>query len=287
MGSVAHAPAQTRSRRRPRISGATAAVIWLLAMLAVSYLVPRLIPYGPDDQSLADMLRPPVPFDGSTWDHPLGTDSLGRDMLARLAEGARVSLTVSLAAVALAAVFGTVLGMLAGFFGRWLDFMVQTLAEVMVTFPGLLLAILFIALVGASIRTLIVILALLGWMVFARAARAAVLSQRRQEYVQSAYAVGGGSARVLFRHIAPTILPGLAVIAALETAQNMLAEAALSFLGLGIQPPEVSWGLMMAEGREYMSTAWWLVVLPGLAIISAVLSVMVLAEASRRAIEDR
>lgn len=286
MVGLAHAPA--RVRRRPRFApGALAAVAFLLAMLAVSYLVPRLIPYGADDQSLPDLLRPPVPFDGSTWSHPLGTDNLGRDMVARLAEGARVSLTVSLAAVGIAATFGAILGMLAGFFGRWLDFCVQTLAEVQVSFPGLLLAILFIALVGASVKTLIVILALLGWMVFARAARAAVLSQRRQEYVQSAYAVGAGSARVLFRHIAPTIIPGLAVIAALETAQNMLAEAALSFLGLGIQPPGVSWGLMMAEGREYMTTAWWLVVLPGLAIISAVLSVMVLAEASRRAIEDR
>ena len=286
MVSAAHV--SSVPRRAPRSAyGAVASVAYLVVMLAVSYLVPRLIPYGPDEQNLADLLRPPVPFDGSTWGHPLGTDTLGRDVLARLAEGARVSLTVSLAAVAIAAVLGAALGMLAGFYGRWLDFCVQALTEVQVSFPGLLLAILFIALVGASIGTLIVILALLGWMVFARAARAAVLSQRGQEYVQSAFAVGAGSARVLFRHIAPTILPGLAVIAALETAQNMLAESALSFLGLGIQPPGVSWGLMMAEGREYMTSAWWLVVLPGLAIISAVMSVMVLAETSRKAIQDR
>jgi peptide/nickel transport system permease protein len=285
---VATAETVIRPQRRRRVArAAVASVVFLLGMLAISYLVPHLIPYSPDEQSLADQFRPPVPFEGYTWSHPLGTDNLGRDMLARIAEGARVSLTVSLVAVAIAGVAGAALGMFAGFFGRWLDTAVQLLAEVQVSFPGLLLAILFIALVGASLRTLIVILALLGWMVFTRAARAAVMTQRRQDYVPSAYAVGAGSMRVLFRHIAPTILPGLAVIAALETAQNMLAESALSFLGLGIQPPGVSWGLMMAEGREYMTTAWWLVVLPGIAIISAVLSVMVLAEASRKRIQDR
>lgn len=283
-----YAPSVRLVRRGGRLGlGALSAIGYLVLLLAASYLLPGVLPYGANEQALSEGLRPPVPFSGSSWSHPLGTDGLGRDMLARLVAGGRTSLTVSLSAVAIAGVFGAVLGMLAGFWGRWLDFVVQAWIEVQVSFPGLLMAILFLALVGATQGALIAFLALAGWMVFARAARSGALTQRRQEYVQSAYAIGGGHARVLFRHIAPTLLPGLAVIAALETAQNMLAESALSFLGLGIQPPAVSWGLMMADGRDQMSEAWWLVVLPGLAIVSAVLSVMVLAEVSRKRIHDR
>jgi peptide/nickel transport system permease protein len=196
-------------------------------------------------------------------------------------------LTVSLAAVAIAGSIGAVVGMVAGFRRGIVDHVVQAAVEVQVCFPGLLMAILFLALVGASIGTLIAFLSLMGWMIFARTARAGVLGQKNQEYVQSARAIGASSARVLFRHIAPALLPGLAVVMALETAQNMLAESALSFLGLGIQPPGVSWGLMMADGRQYMTDAWWLIVLPGLAIVLAVLSVMLLAETSRRKIQDR
>lgn len=274
-------------RWRPQLGAATLSAGYLVVLLALSYLVPHLLAHGPNDQDLANGLRAPIGFSGGSWSHPLGTDSLGRDMLSRLAEGARVSLTVSLSAVAIAGTIGSALGMLAGFRGGLVDFVVQTLTEVQVTFPGLLMAILFLSVVGASVGALVAYLSIMGWMVFARTARAGVLAQRRQEFVQSAYAVGASPARVLFRHIAPTLLPTLAVIAALETAQNMLAESALSFLGLGIQPPGVSWGLMMADGRDYMSTAWWLVVLPGLAIISTVLSVMILAEVSRQKIEGR
>jgi peptide/nickel transport system permease protein len=275
-----------QQRWRPRFSAAMVSAGYLLGLLALSYIVPHLLTYGPNDQDLSSALRPPIGF-GGAWAHPLGTDALGRDVFARLAEGARVSLTVSLAAVAIAGTLGTVLGMFAGFRGGRADFLVQMWIEVQVTFPGLLMAILFLAVVGASVGALVAYLSIMGWMVFARTARGGVLTQRRQEYVQSAYAIGAGQFRVLFRHIAPTLVPTLAVIAALETAQNMLAESALSFLGLGIQPPGVSWGLMMADGRDYMSTAWWLVVLPGVAIISTVLSVMILAEGSRRKVDGR
>ena len=286
MGASTVTIAEPRVRLRRR-AGTAGSVLFLVALLVISYIVPRLLPYSPNDQSLADMLRPPLPFHGSTASHPLGTDELGRDVLARLAEGARVSLTVSLAAVAISAVIGSVMGMVSGFRRGIADHALQAWIEVQICFPGLLMAILFLALVGASVGTMIAFLSLMGWMVFARTARAGVLGQKHQEYVQSAYAIGASPARVLFRHIGPTLLPTLAVVVALETAQNMLAESALSFLGLGIQPPGVSWGLMMADGREYMTTAWWLVVLPGVAIISAVLSVMLLAEISRRHVQDR
>lgn len=288
MEAIATTPRRrVASGRLTANAGAALSVLFILGLLALSYVLPRVLPYGTDEQSLADMLRPPIPFEGSTRSHPLGTDELGRDVLSRLAEGARTSLTVSLAAVAIAAAVGSMIGMIAGFRRGLTDQAVQAWIEVQICFPGLLMAILFLALVGASIGTLIAFLSLMGWMVFARTARAGVLGEKHQEYVQSAYAIGARPKRVLFRHIAPTLLPGLAVIVALETAQNMLAESALSFLGLGIQPPGVSWGLMMAQGRQYMTTAWWLVVLPGLAIISAVLSVMLLAEISRRRIQDR
>ncbi len=276
----------TRPRSLPR--GATAvAVGFLVGLLVVSVLAPVLLPYGANEQDLSQTLLPPVPFSGSSASHPFGTDELGRDMLSRLIAGGGTSLIVSFGTVLIAGVFGVALGMLAGYVGRWVDFVVQTWIEVQVTFPGMLMAILFLALVGASRTALIAFLAFVGWMVFARAARAGVLSERRQEYVRSARAIGAGHTRVLVRHIGPVLLPALGVIAALEIAQTMLAESALSFLGLGVRPPDVSWGLMMAEGRDQMVDAWWLVVLPGLAIVASVLSAMTLAEASRRQVQER
>ena len=276
----------TRPRALPRGAPAVA-VGFLLGLFVASLLGPLLLPYAADQQDLSQTLLPPVPFSGSTTAHPLGTDELGRDMLSRLIAGGGTSLIVSFGTVFIAGVFGIALGMLAGYVGRWVDFAVQTWVEVQVTFPGMLMAILFLALVGASRTALIAFLAFVGWMVFARAARAGVLSERRREYVRSARAIGAGHTRVLVRHIGPVLLPALGVIAALEIAQTMLAESALSFLGLGVRPPDVSWGLMMAEGRDQMVDAWWLVVLPGLAIVASVLSAMTLAEASRRQVQER
>jgi peptide/nickel transport system permease protein len=177
--AIATARPAIRRRLIPEV-GTAGSVFFILGLLAMSYIVPRLLPYSPNDQSLADMLRPPVPFGGSTWSHPLGTDELGRDVLARLAEGARVSLTVSLAAVAIAGTVGAIVGMIAGFRRGIVDHIVQGAVEVQVCFPGLLMAILFLALVGASIGTLIAFLSLMGWMIFARTARAGVLGQKNQ-----------------------------------------------------------------------------------------------------------
>ena len=261
--------------------GAVFAASFLSALLLFSVFAPLIWPFGSNEQDLTNTLRPPLPFAGSDPTHPLGTDSLGRDMVARLAAGALTSLSVSLGGVVLAGIIGVALGMIAGFFRGVSDFLINVLIEVQVSFPGLLMAVLFLAVVGGSAPALIAFLAVSGWMVFARSARAGVFGENGKEYVLSAIALGASRPRVLFRHIGPNLLPSIGVIAGLELAQNMLAESALSFLGLGIQPPAVSWGLMLAEGKARMGDAWWLITLPGLAIMLTVLCTVALSEVAR------
>jgi peptide/nickel transport system permease protein len=271
----------TAGLRVGRVSTILAGAFMIL-LVAFSFLAPLIWPFGPNDQDLTRTLLPPLPFAGSEAAHLLGTDSLGRDMVARLAAGARTSLGISAAGVAIAGVFGIVVGMIAGYLRGIVDFLVNVLIEVQVSFPGLLMAVLFLALVGGSGPALIAFLAISGWMVFARTARAGVFGENSKEYVRAAIAIGASSPRVLFRHIGPNLLPSFGVIAGLEIAQNMLAESALSFLGLGIKAPAVSWGLMLEEGKARMGDAWWLISLPGLAIMVAVLSIVTLTEAARR-----
>lgn len=271
----------TGALRVGRVSTVLAAAFMLL-LLTFSFLAPVIWPFGPNDQDLTRTLLPPFPFAGSEFAHLLGTDSLGRDMVARLAAGARTSLGISAAGVALAGVFGIAVGMVAGYLRGAVDFLVNVLIEVQVSFPGLLMAVLFLALVGGSGPALIAFLAISGWMVFARSARAGVFGENSKEYVRAAIAIGASRPRILFRHIGPNLLPSFGVIAGLELAQNMLAESALSFLGLGIKAPAVSWGLMLEEGKSRMGDAWWLITLPGLAIMVAVLSIVTLTEAARR-----
>lgn len=252
-----------------------AAVLALLVLVAI--LAPVLSPYDPAEQALRDRLLPPVWQAKGDWAHLLGTDHLGRDMLSRLIWGSRVSLVVGLSVVLLAGAFGVLVGLMAGYHGGRVDAALMRFVDTVLAFPSLLLALIFLAVVGPSLGSVIAVLALTNWMVYARVTRSVVLSARQLPYVEAAEMVGGRPARVIFRHILPNLVSPLLTLAILEFANVVLAEAALSFLGLGIQPPASSWGLDVAAGKDYLFIAWWPVTLPGVALAITVLAMNLVA----------
>ncbi|MBS1182282.1 MAG: hypothetical protein H6Q99_2162 [Proteobacteria bacterium] len=255
------------------VAGLSVIVLLLLAAL----LAPWIAPYDPAAQSIASRLTPPAWLPRGNLEHLLGTDQLGRDVLSRVLYGSRASLLVGVSVVTLAGSFGVVLGLLAGFNGGRVEAMIMRLVDVQVAFPGLLLILLVISVVGPGMGTLIVVLACTNWMIYARMVRAIVLGVRQSPYVEAAEMIGCTAGRVIFRHVLPNLTSPLITLGILEFTNIMLAEAAMSFLGLGIQPPATSWGLDVANGRDYVFVAWWLVTFPGLAIAATVLAINLFA----------
>jgi len=251
------------------------AMIALLILTAAA--APLVSPHAPTAQDLRARLVPPVWDANGSWKHVLGTDHLGRDVLSRVIHGSRVSLTVGAAVVLIAGTFGVVLGLIAGYCGGRIDSVIMRWIDTQVAFPGLLIALIILAVIGPSMLTVILVLSLNGWMVYGRLTRGAVLSVRQTPYVEAAEMIGCSAVRVVFRHILPNLTSPLLTLAILEFARIVLAEAALSFLGMGIQPPATSWGLDVATGKNYMFRAWWLVTFPGVAISLTVLAVNLVA----------
>lgn len=249
----------------------------LVMILFMAVLGPVLWSQSATQPSLGDRLIGPFWTDGGSWEHPLGTDGLGRDMVARLFEGARASLFIAVAVVLFAAVTGVLAGMLAGYKGGMWDTAIMRAVDTQVAFPGLLLALVVLSILGASMTTIIVVLGLNGWMVYARVTRSVVLSLKKTAYVQAAETVGCKTSRIMRRHLLPNLVSPLLTLGTLEFARIILAEASLSYLGLGIQPPGASWGLMVAEGQTYLSVAWWVITLPGIAITLTVLALNLFA----------
>ena len=252
-------------------------VVLITALVLMALAAPLLAPHDPGVQDLRARLKPPVGFEKGSWSHILGTDHLGRDVLSRVIYGSRVSLLVGAAVVIIAGVFGVVMGLVAGYRGGRTDNFIMRWIDTQVAFPGLLLALIILAVIGPSMITVIIVLALNGWMVYGRMTRSAVLAVRQTAYVEAAEIVGCKSSRVIFRHILPNLTSPLLTLAILEFARIVLAEAALSFLGLGIQPPATSWGLDVATGKDYIFRAWWLVTMPGIAISITVLAINLVA----------
>ena len=249
----------------------------VVGLVFVAVFAPLLAPYDPAKQSLADRLAPPFWSAAGSLKHVLGTDNLGRDVLSRIIFGTRVSLIVGASVVLLAGIAGTALGLIAGYQGGRTDRIIMAAVDTQVAFPGLLLALIILTVVNPNVTSIILVLGLNGWMVYARMTRGVVLSVRETPYVEAAEIVGCRKRRVVIRHILPNLVSPLLTLAILEFARIILAEAALSFLGLGIQPPQVSWGLMVADGRAYIYSAWWLVTFPGAAIALTVLGVNLFA----------
>jgi peptide/nickel transport system permease protein len=262
-----------------------------LGILAVVTVVaafgPWLAPFDPARQSISSRLAEPFSTaQGVT--HWLGSDVLGRDVLSRLLYGARISLLVGLAAIAVGGVIGIVAGLLAGYFGGWVDDLTMRLADMQLAFPFILLAIMFLVVLGPGVGNLILVLGIGQWVTYARIVRAETLSLREKEFVEAARALGDSTASILFRTILPNIVAPLTVIASFNVASVILTEAALSFLGLGVPPSVPTWGSMLAESRDtLLANKWWLAVFPGLAIMLTVLSFNILGDWLRDVLDPR
>jgi peptide/nickel transport system permease protein len=264
-----------------------AGLLLITALLLLAAFGPLLDLPDPTRTNLrARMTAPTISWTG-LGAHPLGTDQLGRDILSRIVAGSRVTLAVAGAAVILGGIVGTMLGLVAGYFGGIVDRLLMRLADIQLAVPLMLLALMVIAAAGPSLRNLIMVLALVSWVRYARIVRGQVLAVREREFVQSARAIGASAPRIILRHILPNVLTPAVVVATLELARVIVLEAGLSFLGLGVQPPNPSWGRMLAEGRTYISSAWWIITFPGLALMLTVLSVNLLGDWLRDHLDPR
>ncbi len=250
----------------------TSGLILTVALILVALAAPLIAPMDPFTQDTARRLEAP------SNDHPLGLDDLGRDVLSRVVWGARVSLRVGFSVVIIASLVGVTLGAMAGYFGGLMDLVVMRLCDILLAFPGILLAIALVAVLGPSLNNVVLALATIGWVGYARLVRGQVLKVREMEYVTAARALGARSPRVIIRHVLPNVINPVIVMATLGLAGAILSEAALSFLGLGVQPPTPSWGAMLTAGRRYLGLANHLAIFPGAAIMLAVMGLNFLGD---------
>lgn len=255
----------------------------LVVIVVMALAAPWIAPHDPFDQVLDRKLIPPVWSDGAkaTWEHPLGTDHFGRDYLSRLIWGARISLVIGFSAMLISGILGTVVGVLAGFFGGRVDMVANFLITTRLSMPVVLVAIAVVSLVGSSLTVVIWVLGLLIWDRFAVVMRSATMQVRNLDFVAAAQALGCSTGRIVFTEILPNITNHLIVVATVEMAHAILLEAALSFLGLGVQPPEPSWGLMISEAKGLMFFDGWLIAIPGTALFALVLSINLLGDGVR------
>ena len=253
----------------------------VLALLIVSILAPWLSPYDPGQIDLNNVLAAP------SMEHLFGTDQLGRDVLSRMIWGARISLKVGFVATGLAILVGTFLGALSGYYGGWIDSVIMRFVDIMLCFPTFFLILAVIALLEPSIWNIMIIIGLTGWMGVTRLVRADFISLRERDFVQAARAIGAGDARIIFLHILPNAMASILVAATLGMAGAILTESALSFLGIGVQPPTPSWGNILTAGKDNIDIAWWLSLYPGLAILTTVVGYNLLGEGIRDLLDPR
>jgi peptide/nickel transport system permease protein len=261
-------------RRYPLVP--LAMLTFLLVIPAV--LAPQVAPHDPLKGSLANRLKAPAWQEGGSLEYPLGTDKLGRDILSRIIYGARVSLVVSLVAILVGGALGTALGLISGYFGRWVDSLIMRLVDISLSLPTILLALVLVAAVGPSFATVITVLVVLLWARYARLVRAETLGIKERDFIARARVAGASHARIMVKYIFPNVVNSLVVLATLQVGYVILLESALSFLGAGLPRPTPAWGLMIADGRELIVTAWWVSMFPGLAIMLTVLALNLLGD---------
>jgi peptide/nickel transport system permease protein len=282
-----------RPGRRPRLRAAirpwltpkvAAGGIIVLLLVLVGLLAPLIAPYDPNMQNLSRTLRPPDWLFGS---NVFGTDAVGRDILSRLFYGARVSLVIAVLVVIISGVVGIALGAISGYFAGTTDFLIQKFVEVVWAFPPLLLAIAIMAFLGQGLENLILALVSQRWIAYCRVSRGQALSLRTREFVDAARSLGANDTRIIVHHIMPNLFPSAVVIGTFSMASAIISEAALSFLGLGVPPEIPTWGSMLADGRTYISTSWWLALFPGLCIFFTVLGINLLGDGLRDILDPR
>ena len=254
-------------------------IVTLVIVAAV--LAPLLTPYGPYTSDLVRSLQPP------SRDHWMGTDQLGRDLFTRILYGARVSLAIGLVTVGISGLIGLVVGLAAGYLGGIADIVLMRLVDVWLSFPFILLALTVNAILGIGLQNIILTLIITGWVVYARLVRGEVLVLKTQEYVEAARALGSEESRIIVRHLLPNLWTPIIIVSSLQVAQFIVAEAAISFLGFGVQPPMASWGNMLNEGKTYIYNAWWMTTFPGLALVLTALGVNLVGDWLRDTLDPR
>jgi peptide/nickel transport system permease protein len=264
-------------KNKPAVAGS----LVVLSLAAISLLAPWLSPFDPNAIDLKQILIPP------SQTHPFGTDPLGRDVLSRMIWGAGISLKVGFVATGIAILIGTLLGALAGYYGRWVDAVIMRFVDIMLCFPTFFLILAVITFLDPSIWNIMIVIGLTGWMGVTRLVRADFIALKERDFVQSARAIGAGDLRIIFFHILPNALASVLVTATLGVAGAILTESALSFLGIGVQPPTPSWGNILTAGKDNIDIAWWLSLFPGLAILITVLGYNLLGEGIRDALDPR
>ena len=253
-------------------------LVIVVALLLCATLAPVLSPHSPLEGSLGERLSPPLGMEGAKPGHFLGTDRHGRDTLSRLIHGARISLSVSVVGIVLTGTLGSFVGLLAGFLGGWTDTLLMRLVDVSLSLPGILIAVLLSVVFEPSFGNVIIVVVFLLWPSYARLVRGETLSLKHQEFVALARIAGCSNLTIMFRHIVPNLVPSILVLATLHVGYVIVLEAALSFLGVGLPPPTPSWGVMVADGRGLIEQAWWISILPGVAILVTVLSLNILGD---------
>ncbi|WP_372508744.1 ABC transporter permease [Pseudalkalibacillus decolorationis] len=261
--------------------------VLVLSICFIAMLAPLLAPYDPYKINAAQMLIPPVWIDGGTSNHILGTDNLGRDILSRLIYGSRISIIVGILSVVVAGFIGVVFGLIAGYYGGFIDTVVMRLVDSFLSVPTILFCLVFLTVLNPGLFTLIFVIGVTSWVMYARLVRGETLSIREREYVKAARTIGVSNLKIITRHIFPNVISSVIVISTLSVAASIITESSLSFLGLGIQPPTISWGIMLSEGREYIATSWWLSTFPGIAITLTVLGIIFLGEWLRDVLDPR
>jgi dipeptide transport system permease protein len=267
--------------------GAVAGLLIVLTVLLLAAFAPFIAPYAPDLTDTSVFLVPPAWQNGGTWAHPLGTDAIGRDILSRLIYGARLSLLIGIAVVTLSVILGTVLGLLAGYFRGIFEIAIMRIMDIILTLPSLLLAIVIVAILGPGLMNAMLAVAIVVLPHYVRITRAAVISETSRDYVTAARMGGAGHWRLMFSEVLPNCTAPLIVQASLGISTAILDAAALGFLGLGAQPPSPEWGTMLADAREFVLRAWWVVTFPGLAILITVLAFNLLGDGLRDALDPK
>jgi peptide/nickel transport system permease protein len=274
-------------RRLLRSPVGTLGVIIVLAVILIAVAAPVLAPHDPTQLQLGKRLRPPAWIEGGSWTYPLGTDTLGRDVWSRILYGSRISVVVGVVSVIIAGIIGVLIGLVAGFYGGIADSVLSRVVDTFLAIPFIVLALAVVGVLGPSIGNLIVVLVLTGWVSYSRVVRGEALSLKEREYIIAAEMVGQRKWITALRHVLPNIMASIIVLTTLSVASTIIAESSLSFLGLGVQPPTITWGGMLSDGRQHIATSWWLATFPGLAITITVLGIIFLGDWLRDVLDPR